>query len=98
MVRDLLQRDRAYVKLSGFYNETKVGPPGYDDSVEVARAYAAEAPERVVWGSDWPHPTERKRGIPDDAALLDALLRAVTTEPARRKVLVENPARLYFYA
>lgn len=96
MVRGLLQQGRAYVKLSGFYNETTVGAPGYDDRVEVARAYAAEAPERVLWGSDWPHPTEQKKLIPDDAALLDALGRAVPSEGARRLVLVDNPARLYF--
>lgn len=96
VIRGLLQRGRAYVKLSGFYFDSKIGAPGYDDSVEVARTYAAEAPERVVWGSDWPHPTEQKKVLPDDAVLLDALARAVPADANRRKVLVDNPTRLYF--
>lgn len=96
MIRDLLQRDRAYVKLSGFYFDSKVGAPGYTDSIELARAYAAEAPERVLWGSDWPHPTEQRKVLPDDAVLLDALALAVGDESKRHQVLVENPTRLYF--
>ncbi|MEK8052981.1 amidohydrolase family protein [Ideonella sp. DXS22W] len=96
MIRDLIQRDRAYVKLSGFYFESRAGAPGYADSAEVARIYAADAPERVVWGSDWPHPTEQAKTIPDDAALLDALAQAVPSEAARHKLLVDNPTRLYF--
>ncbi|SDH03458.1 amidohydrolase family protein [Propionivibrio dicarboxylicus] len=98
MVRELLQQGRAYVKLSGFYNETKVGGPSYSDSVEVAKAYAIEAPERVVWGSDWPHPTEHTKVIPDDAILLDALSLAVSSKSALHKVLVENPATLYQFS
>ncbi len=95
MIRELLQRDKAWVKLSGFYNESVVGQPTYSDSVAVASVYAKEAPERVVWGSDWPHPTEKDKGWPDDALLVDLLALAVPTESARHRVLVENPARLY---
>lgn len=70
MVTDLLRAGKAYVKLTGFYMDTGVGPPTYSDSVKVASAYAATAPERVLWGSDWPHPTEQPRNqIPDDALL-----------------------------
>ena len=94
MVRDL-QQGRAYVKLSGFYNESLVGAPTYADSVLVARAFAREAPERVLWGSDWPHPTEQPNKIPDDAVLLDLLAEAVGDEAARKRILVDNPARLY---
>ena len=95
MVRDLIQQGRAWVKLSGFYNESKVGPPSYSDSVQVASTYAREGPDRVVWGSDWPHPTEKDKGYPDDANLLDLLAEAVPSEAARQRVLVDNPARLY---
>ena len=95
MVRELLQQGRAYVKLSGFYNESLVGAPTYADSVLVARAFAREAPERVLWGSDWPHPTEQPNKIPDDAVLLDLLAEAVGDEAARKRILVDNPARLY---
>src|SRR5438093_13651270 len=58
-VRALMDKGRTWVKLSGAYADTKVGPPTYADSSAVARAYAKAAPERCVWGSDWPHPSEQ---------------------------------------
>jgi len=97
MVLGLMQSGRGWVKLSGFYIDTKVGPPGYDDQVAVASAYAQAVPGRCVWGSDWPHPTEQaEKGVPDDAVLLDAFARAVPTEAVRKQILVDNPSRLYF--
>lgn len=95
MIRELLQRDKAYVKLTGFYNESQVGAPSYADSVQVASIYAKDAPERMLWGSDWPHPTEEARGYPDDANLLDLLSAAVPDEATRNRILVDNPATLY---
>ena len=58
-----------------------------------ARAYVQGAPERCVWGSDWPHPTETTK--PDDAILFDLLQEWVRDEPTRHRILVENPASLY---
>jgi len=98
LIKDLMQKDKAYVKLTGFYNETKVGPPFYSDSVQVASAYALSAPERCVWGSDWPHPTEGYDKKPNDAYLLDAFAQAVPGEQVRNKILVDNPARLYQFS
>jgi predicted TIM-barrel fold metal-dependent hydrolase len=99
MVRELVQKDKAWVKLSGFYLDSKVGPPTYADAVAVATTYAKESPERVVWGSDWPHPTEQaKNNIPDDAILFDLLSECVPDEAARKRVLVDNPARLYQFS
>src|SRR5215468_8182560 len=72
-VRALIDRGKTWVKLSGAYADTKVGPPTYADSSAVAQAYAKAAPERCVWGSDWPHPSEREKK-PDDAVLFDLLL------------------------
>jgi predicted TIM-barrel fold metal-dependent hydrolase len=96
MVVDLLQKRRAYVKLSGFYADTKIGPPTYSDSVAVAAAYAKAAPQRALWGSDWPHPTEQASNrIPNDALLLDLLSSAVPDETARNRILVDYPAALY---
>lgn len=95
VVRDLMQRKKAYVKLSGFYVETKTGAPGYDDTVIVARAFAAAGLDQCVWGSDWPHPTEQTKGVPDDAALVDALARAVPSAADRQKIFVDTPVRLY---
>jgi D-galactarolactone isomerase len=94
-VRALMDRGRTWVKLSGAYADSKVGPPTYADSSAVARAYATAAPERCVWGSDWPHPTEQQRELPDDAVLFDLLTDWVPEEKARHRVLVENPAALY---
>ena len=93
VVRRLMDSGRAWVKLSGAYLDTKVGPPRYPDATKVAREYVQAAPERCVWGSDWPHPTESKK--PDDAVLLDLLQEWARDEATRRRILVENPARLY---
>jgi D-galactarolactone isomerase len=94
-VRTLIDKGRTWVKLSGAYGDTKVGPPTYADTSAVARAYAKAAPERCVWGSDWPHPTEQSKQLPDDAVLFDLLSDWVPDEKARHRVLVENPAVLY---
>jgi D-galactarolactone isomerase len=94
-VRALMDKGRTWVKLSGAYADTKVGHPTYADSSAVARAYAKAAPERCVWGSDWPHPTEHTKQLPDDAVLFDLLSDWVPDEKARHRVLVENPAALY---
>lgn len=98
LMRRLLDKGNTWVKLSGLYMDTKVGPPTYADSVAVARAFAAAAPNRVVWGSDWPHPTEKPDNKPDDAVLFDRLADCVPDEAARKRVLVDNPAELYDFA
>jgi predicted TIM-barrel fold metal-dependent hydrolase len=93
-VRGLIDKGRTWVKLSGAYADTKIGPPTYADSSAVAEAYAKAAPERCVWGSDWPHPGEREKK-PDDALLFDLLLIWAPNEAIRHRILVENPASLY---
>lgn len=93
-IRGLMDRGRTWMKLSGPYADSKVGPPTYADSSAVARAYAKGYPERCVWGSDWPHPTEKDK-YPDDAVLFDLLTDWVPDETARHRILVENPATLY---
>jgi D-galactarolactone isomerase len=93
-VLKLIDKGNTWVKLSGAYADTKIGPPTYTDSSAVAQAYAKAAPERCVWGSDWPHPGEREKK-PDDAVLFDLLLTWVPDEKVRHRVLVENPAVLY---
>lgn len=99
MVTELMSRGHAYVKLSGFYGDTQVGPPTYSDRVLLAAAYAAAAPDRVVWGSDWPHPTEQPlHRIPDDALLLDLLQVVIPDESTRNRALVDTPAALYGFA
>jgi predicted TIM-barrel fold metal-dependent hydrolase len=94
IVKTLLDRGRTWVKLSGAYLESLDGPPAYADMLEVARAFVRHAPERCVWGSDWPHPTERD-AKPDDAMLFDILGEWAGSEAMRRRILVENPRELY---
>jgi predicted TIM-barrel fold metal-dependent hydrolase len=94
-VRGLMDKGRTWMKLSGAYADTKVGAPTYSDSSAVARAYAKAYPERCVWGSDWPHPTEQTKGVPDDAVLFDLLTDWVPDEKVRQRILVDNPAKLY---
>jgi predicted TIM-barrel fold metal-dependent hydrolase len=98
VVSALLRKGKAWVKLSGAYADTKVGPPTYADSTEVARAYVKLAPQRLVWGSDWPHPTEKDDAKPDDALLFDLLSQWAPDESTRRRILVENPERLYGFS
>jgi predicted TIM-barrel fold metal-dependent hydrolase len=98
VVVDLLQKGKGWLKLSGAYADTKVGPPTYADSTAVAQAYVKAAPDRLVWGSDWPHPTEQAKVLPDDALLFDLLAEWAPDEAVRNRILVDNPARLYGFA
>jgi predicted TIM-barrel fold metal-dependent hydrolase len=95
LIRRLLDKGNTWVKLSGAYADTKSGPPAYADRLAVAQGFARAAPERVVWGSDWPHPSEPVDKKPDDAVLFDLLAEWVPDAAARHKVLVDNPAALY---
>ena len=95
VIRRLIERRRAWVKMSGAYLDSKVGAPGYADVTKVAQAYVKLAPERLVWGSDWPHPTEDAAHKPDDAVLFDLLAQWAPDQAIRRRILVDNPATLY---
>jgi D-galactarolactone isomerase len=92
-IRRLVDKGRTWVKLSVTYDNTKDGPPGYSDITKVAQAYVKAAPERMVWGSNWPHPNEANK--PDDAALFDLMAKWAPNEKTRNRILVENPAALY---
>ena len=99
VVSRLRDNGRTWVKLSGAYLDSKVGAEGgYADTTAIAEAWVRQAPGRVVWGSDWPHPTEPIANKPDDAALFDLLSHWVPDEAARRRVLVDNPALLYDFS
>jgi D-galactarolactone isomerase len=90
----LVANGRTYVKLSAPYETSKVGPPNYDDVGALAKALIRAAPERMVWATNWPHPTH-SGDKPDDAVLLDTLLDWAPDDAMRRRILVDNPARLY---
>jgi predicted TIM-barrel fold metal-dependent hydrolase len=91
VIRRMLDRGRTWMKLSGAYMFG--APPAYAQALPIARVYIAAAAERMVWGSDWPHPTEAKK--PDDAALLDLVAEWAADEKLRKRILVDNPAELY---
>jgi predicted TIM-barrel fold metal-dependent hydrolase len=96
IIRRLIDQGRTWVKVSGAYLDTKVGPPSYADVTKVAQAFVKAAPERMVWGSDWPHPSASPK--PDDAGLLDLLLEWAPDELTRHRILLENPQALYGFA
>jgi predicted TIM-barrel fold metal-dependent hydrolase len=98
VVVDLLQKGKGWVKLSGPYMESKVGSPTYSDISGIAQAYVQAASQQLVWGSDWPHPTEKPDNKPDDAVLFDLLAEWVSDEATRNRILVDNPARLYGFS
>jgi 2-pyrone-4,6-dicarboxylate lactonase len=88
-----LVRDGAWVKLSGGFRISHTGPP-YADTGPFARALAQAAPDRCLWGSDWPH--VHFRGLmPNTGDLLDLLADWVPDPEARVAILVDNPHRLY---
>jgi D-galactarolactone isomerase len=79
--------------LSVTYDNTNDGPPGYADIVRLGQSLVNAAPERLVWGSNWPHPNEPQK--PDDALLFDLMSRWAPGEATRNRILVENPTTLY---
>lgn len=93
----LLDAGRTWVKLSGVYLESTDGPPAYADRAAVARAFVRAAPERMVWGTDWPHTTALRGEVPmpDDTAMLDLLRDWAGNHRTWHRILVTNPARLY---
>jgi predicted TIM-barrel fold metal-dependent hydrolase len=89
-----LMRDRrAWVKLTGPYR-IAVSEMPYPDVTPYAHALVAAAPGQVIWGTDWPHPKHDK-AMPNDGEMCDRLLDWVPDADLRRRILVENPARLY---
>jgi len=89
---NLLKNENAWVKICGAERVSSKGPP-FADAVPFARALVEAAPERVLWGTDWPHPNVR--WMPDDAALVDLFPRMAPEPELQYKILVDNPARLY---
>jgi 2-pyrone-4,6-dicarboxylate lactonase len=83
-----------WVKVAGPERNSFAGPP-YDDVVPFARQIIERYPDRVLWGSDWPHPNMTTH-MPDDGKLVDHIPRVAVTPELQRKLLVDNPLRLYW--
>ena len=73
------------------------GPPWYADVRPFARAVVQRYPDRVLWGTDWPHPN-MKSHMPDDGQLVDVIPHIAPTQELQRLLLVDNPTRLYWEA
>ena len=95
IVRELIDKGKTWVKLSGAYSNSKVGPPAYPEATKIAQAFVKAAPERLVWGSDWPHPGLPNNNKPDDALLFDLMMEWAPDEATRNRILVQNPETLY---
>jgi len=91
------EHGNVWAKLSGAERLSVSGPPRYDDFVPFARQIAETFPDRVIWGTDWPHPN-MKSHMPDEGDLVDLVPRIAPTEELQRKLLVDNPMRLYWEA
>ena len=72
---------------------SKASPPDYPEATTIAQAFIRAAPERLVWGSDWPHPSEQNGALPDDALLFDLLAVWAPDEATRKRILVDNPGK-----
>jgi predicted TIM-barrel fold metal-dependent hydrolase len=95
MIVDLLKRDNVWMLLSNGHRQSAQAS-GFDDVVELGRAFYAAAPDRCIFGTDWPHTHSQKEGGgPDEAELIALLDRYLPDPRARRAVLVDNPARLH---
>lgn len=90
----LIDRGNAWFKIAGAYETSLTGAPDFADVAPIAKRIIAHAPERIIWGSNWPHVGVPRSAYPDDAVLLDVLLDWASPE-AQRKILVDNPAELY---
>ncbi len=91
---DLVDGGRCWVKLAAPYETSKTGPPLFSDVGELAKALVAAFPERILWASNWPHPSAPE-SPPDNAMLLDLLLHWADDDATRKRILVDNPAALY---
>lgn len=94
MLLELMEDERFWVKVCGAERVSRTGPP-FADAVPFARALVERFPDRVLWGTDWPHPNI-KQHMPDDGALVDLLAEIAPDETRLRKLLVDNPTRLYW--
>ncbi|MFN3889524.1 MAG: amidohydrolase family protein [Beijerinckiaceae bacterium] len=97
ILRTLRDDENCWVNLYSFYQRSLSGRPAYADMIPIARALVEAAPDRVIWGTNWPH-VVIEVAEPDNVDLLDFLFDALPEEELRNNVLATNPARLYGWA
>jgi 2-pyrone-4,6-dicarboxylate lactonase len=91
---ELAKRGNTWIKISGANRVSRGDLPPYDDVKPMAHALIEAAPQRIMWGTDWPHPNKYKVN-PNDGDLVDALGDWVTDPSMLKKILVDNPAKFY---
>ncbi|EPJ55887.1 MAG: amidohydrolase 2 [Osedax symbiont Rs2] len=91
----LIDKGNCYFKLAGCYETSKSGHPDYADLGSIAKALIAHAPERIIWGSNWPHVSLAPGDTPCDAQLLDTVCSWIPNAKVLQQIFVENPAKLY---
>lgn len=99
MLQRLARGGLAWFKISAPYRQSSL-PPHFPDVAPLAHALFALAPDRCVWGSDWPHASRNDTGVirvPNDGELADAFIDYFPDSADRKRILVDNPARLYGY-
>jgi 2-pyrone-4,6-dicarboxylate lactonase len=94
-VRLMREHPNIWSKVSCPERLSALGPPRYEDVVPFARRLVETFPDRVLWGTDWPHPNLRTH-MPDDGTLVDFVPRIAATPELQRRLLVDNPGSLYF--
>jgi 2-pyrone-4,6-dicarboxylate lactonase len=96
LLRIMRRRDDCWVKISSWYRASEVGPPAWIDMKPMAQALVEARPDRVVWGSNWPHTRRYDTGsMPNDGDLVDAFCDWFPDPDVRERIFVTNPAQLY---
>lgn len=92
---ELIEKGRCWVKLSALYHQSQCSD--VSDMAPLMKKFLNQATERVLWGSDWPHPNliSAKKNMPDDAFIVSSIFQWASNEQVRHKLFVENPAELY---
>ena len=93
LLLDLMKEERVWVKVSGSERVSSTGKP-FHDAMPYARALIAAAPDRVLWGTDYPHPNVKE--MPNDGEQVDLFALTVADEALRRRILIDNPTKLYW--
>lgn len=94
-IKLMRERENFWSKVSCPERLSRIGPPSYADVVPFARRVVETFPDRVLWGTDWPHPN-MKSHMPDDGQLVNLIPQIAPTPQLQHKLLVANPMRLYW--
>jgi predicted TIM-barrel fold metal-dependent hydrolase len=92
VLMEFMRDENVWVKVCGAERVSSMGPP-FTDAIPFARALIDAAPERVLWGTDWPHPNVKH--MPNDGELVDLIPLMMPDAATQKQILVDNPARLY---